>query len=88
MDFIIGMFLIVFVLIMLINFASISVSDTPSVNGQCAIGGGLFNIFGQQQVPTTTMVAGGAPEIKLNDAMRNNVVGRKMGYDYANYFFM
>ena len=87
MDFIIGMFLIVFVLIMLINFASISISDIPSVSGQCAIGSGLFSMSGKQ-VPTTTMVAGGAPEIKLNGAMRNNVVGRKMGYDYANYFFM
>lgn len=85
MDFIIGMFLVIFVLIMLINFASISVSDSPSVSGQCGVGG-LFSMS-SQQVPTTT-VAGGAPEIKLNGAMRNNVVGRKMGYDYANYFFM
>ena len=83
MDFIIGMFLIVFALIMLINFASISVTDSPSVSGQCAMGSGWFGSSmptGAMAIPTTT-------KVNLNGAKRDNIVTQKMGYDYANYFF-
>lgn len=84
MDFIIGMFLMVFILIMLINFASISVSDSPSVSGQCSIGSWFNPGNATMQTSTSTTV----PKVVLNGAMRNNVVSQKMGYDYANYFFM
>ncbi len=84
MDFIIGMFLMVFILIMLINFASISVSDSPSVSGQCSIGS-WFSPGGTTMQPSTSTTV---PKVILNGAMRNNVVSQKMGYDYANYCFM
>lgn len=84
MDFIIGMFLVVLVLIMLINFASISISDSPSVSNQCSIGN-LFSSNGviNKQVPITT-----SGIVNLNGSIKNNLISQKMGYDYTNYFFM
>ncbi len=65
MDFIIGMFLFIFFIVAILNFATISISDSPNMTGQCnatSTGSGqpgiagtlLGNMFGSG-VPMSTM---------------------------------
>ena len=68
MDFIIGMFLIIFGLIFILNFASLSITDKPQLMGECGattpteegIGSTLFkNLFrvNNGRLPVTTSAA-------------------------------
>jgi hypothetical protein len=87
MDFIVGMFLMILVIVALLNFATISISDSPQMAGSCSAGGN----------------GGGAGEPSIAGTLLGNLFGTAkplptaqitpmttrplMGSDYSTYFF-
>ena len=90
MDFLIGILLMICVILILINFTSISMSDSNSPNQQqCAnnslfssLGFGLVNASaGSYQIPQPILAS--APS-----ALNNKVNLEQQSYDYHKYFFV
>ena len=95
MDFIIGLLLAIVLLLVLINFTSISVSDTNSSNQQQCGNNNLFsslgfdfgngsninNIYQQSKIPQPVLA-------KAPSALNNKVNLEQQTYDYHKYFFV
>lgn len=94
MDFIIGLLLAIVLLLVLINFTSISVSDTNSPNQQQCGTNTLFSSLGfsssgglgnasnsSYQIPQPVLA-------KAPSALNNKVNLEQQTYDYHKYFFV
>ena len=90
MDFLIGVMLVIIAILLLINFANISISDTKFGNSSCSpmpnylITTMQNNIQGNQLQGTPAPVSAGgqlgATAAKVNNGGYN--------YDYSKYFFI
>ena len=89
MDFLIGILLMICVILILINFTSISMSDSNSPNQQQCANNSLFSSLGfgssgsgsGYQIPQPILAS--APS-----ALNNKVNLEQQSYDYHKYFFV
>ena len=77
MDFIIGVLLVIVVILVLYNFASISISDSPEA-GKCNDSNYLFANHNEPQ-PVSA---------KPNTVMNGKVNLDAQSYDYSKYFYV
>lgn len=80
MDFIISLLLTIVVILIIINFTSISISDTANSGQQC-VNNRVFPLFGQYQIPQPTLAM--APS-----ALNNKIKLEEQSYDYNKHFYM
>lgn len=97
MDFVIGLLLSIVLILILLNFTSISMSDSNSSNQQCA-NNSLFTALGLGGIGSSSGGGGGGgggtyqiPQPVLASApsaLNNKVNLEQQTYDYHNYFFV
>ena len=95
MDFLIGILLTIVILLVIINFTSVSMSDSNSPNQQQCVNNSLFSSLGfgggnvglgnvssgSYQIPQPILAS--APS-----ALNNKVNLERQSYDYNKYFFV
>ena len=88
MDFLIGILLMIVILLVIINFTSISLSDSNSPNQQQCANNSIFSSLGlgssgigSYQIPQPVVAS--APS-----ALNNKVNLEQQTYDYHKYFFV
>ena len=94
MDFLIGILLMIVILLVIINFTSVSISDSNSPNQQQCANNSLFSSLGfggsgglgnassgSYQIPQPILAS--APS-----ALNNKVNLERQSYDYHKYFFV
>jgi hypothetical protein len=87
MDFIIGIMLVIIGILLLLNFTTISISDTKFGNESCTgdMQNYLIATMQNNQLPGSPTPVGASGQIGSKAA---KVIGGAASYDYSKYFFI
>jgi hypothetical protein len=86
MDFLIGVMLVIILILLLINFTNISISDTKFGNSSCyPMPNYLINTMQSNQLLGTPLPVSAGGQLSLTAAKLNN---GGYNYDYSKYLFI